>query len=128
MFVTKNLPSRSFAWSPDKVDTDGASCLLLEEVTKTDIEAIEDGESEDTLFTVVVAVVTDTAVSVVPGPTLTEPGSILGRDTEPVEGWRLPREVAAAADLRLMPAPGLTPISLGDIFPDTRLESEGEFD
>ena len=86
---------------------------MLEEVTETDIdEAIEDGESEDTLFTVVVAVVTDTAVSVVPGPTLTDPGA----------GWRLPREA-----LRLMPPPGLT-ISLGDIFPDTRVESEGVFD
>ena len=84
---------------------------MLEEVTETDIEAIEDGESEDTLFTVVVAVVTDTAVSVVPGPT-----------TDPAEGWRLPREAA----LRLMPPPGT--ISLGDIFPDTRLESEGVFD
>ena len=113
--IFKYLPSRSLAWSPDKVDTDGASCLL-EEVTETDIdEAIEDGESEDTLFTVVVAVVTDTAVSVVPGPTLTDPGAT-------AEGWRLPREA-----LRLMPPPGLT-ISLGDIFPDTRVESEGVFD
>lgn len=122
-----NSPSRSFAWSPDKVDTDGASSLLeVTEVTETDKdEAIEDGERLKTLLTVGAAVVTETAVRVVPvGPIPPrDPGPGLAPREAP-EDWRL---VPKVSFLRILLTPPDT-ISLGDTFPDTRLESEGAFD
>jgi len=94
--------------------------LEVTEVTETDIEAIEDGESEETLLTVGAAVVTETAVRVVPEPTPMPPPGL-----DPPEDWRL---VPKVSFLRILLTPPPDTISLGDTFPDTRLESEGAFD
>ena len=118
-----NIPSRSFAWSPDSVDTDGASSLReVTEVTETDNdEAIEDGERLETLLTVGAAVVTETAVRVVPDPTPMGPPA---PELDTPEDWRLVPKVSFLRILLTLPET----ISLGDTFPDTRLESEGAFD
>lgn len=93
--------------------------LEVTEVTETDKdEAIEDGERLETLLTVGAAVVTETAVRVVPDPTP------MGPELDPPEDWRLVPKVSFLRILLTLPGT----ISLGDTFPDTRLESEGAFD
>ena len=95
--------------------------LDVTEVTETDIdEAIEDGERLETLLTVGAAVVTETAVRVVPAGPI--PPGLAPREAP--EDWRL---VPKVSFLRILLTPPDT-ISLGDTFPDTRLESEGAFD
>ena len=97
--------------------------LEVTEVTETDIdEAIEDGERLETLLTVGAAVVTETAVKVVPDPTPMGPPP--GPELDTPEDWRLVPKVSFFRILLTLP----DTISLGDTFPDTRLESEGAFD
>ena len=125
--IIKNVPSRSLAWSPDRVDTDGASSFPEDEevedgeveVTEMDIEAIEVGDRA--LFTVVVPVVTDTADKVVPDPTSFRARVVVVPEvTDPPLDLRLPKVAVWRTE---------DPVrSLGDTFPDTRLESEGVFD